>query len=347
MDNTSSVPCGILLALLDGAVDEPIPELGGKTPLEVARKPFIDGVASSFMGYTESRNHTHEFLLELLTRGGEVARGVLEALALGIPMRKGEAVYRLSPARLASGIRLEYRLKGGEVKKLEECAEHALKIIDEFEPRLYFYGYRGLLVLREAPSGVVHSSPFEGDPLSLPERLRKFMISLSSENDGLTLLPWGGGIVRELELKPRLERLSIASKSPAALGLAKLIKAKILPMEDLPELVGEVLQDGNLLIHFDRPDEESHMLSYTRKVLSIEEADTLLAEVSCHGRFNRVAILVDHGTSSITGRHFRVKVPFACYNGVTRRKRIFYEREVGRFVPLGKLLEVILDGCQS
>lgn len=35
-----------IVVLLDGAADTPVPELGGKTPLEAAQKPHIDALAS-------------------------------------------------------------------------------------------------------------------------------------------------------------------------------------------------------------------------------------------------------------------------------------------------------------
>ena len=31
-----------ILVIGDGMADDPVPELGGKTPLEYAKKPFID-----------------------------------------------------------------------------------------------------------------------------------------------------------------------------------------------------------------------------------------------------------------------------------------------------------------
>ena len=101
---------GVLIALLDGGADELIPALANKTPLEAAGKPFIDRLASSgLVGYTGAYLHTHQFLADLIAEGGRVPRGVLEALALDIPLREGVAVYRLSPARVDRGaIELEY-----------------------------------------------------------------------------------------------------------------------------------------------------------------------------------------------------------------------------------------------
>jgi len=80
-----------LLALLDGAVDEPSPSLSYKTPLEAARKPFMDRLTSSGLtAHTGIHIHTHEFLASLLIAEGRVvARGILEAIALDIPLKGG------------------------------------------------------------------------------------------------------------------------------------------------------------------------------------------------------------------------------------------------------------------
>jgi hypothetical protein len=57
-----------LIILLDGAADEKIPELGGKTPLESFDKRFIDSIAThGDFGYTDGREYTHLFLLEFFS----------------------------------------------------------------------------------------------------------------------------------------------------------------------------------------------------------------------------------------------------------------------------------------
>src|SRR5213596_1393492 len=87
----------------DGMADEPIAELGGKTPLEYARTPNLDHMASrgilgltrtiprglppgsdvgtmSVLGYDPARYHT--------------GRAPIEAAAMGVDLGPGEVAYR-------------------------------------------------------------------------------------------------------------------------------------------------------------------------------------------------------------------------------------------------------------
>ena len=50
-----------LFVLLDGAEDDPVPEFGGKKPLEVAKMPFMASKAPH-RAYTTGRGYTHLFL---------------------------------------------------------------------------------------------------------------------------------------------------------------------------------------------------------------------------------------------------------------------------------------------
>ncbi len=338
---------GALIALLDGAADEPIPALAHKTPLEAAEKPFIDRLASSgLVGYTGAYLHTHQFLADLLAEGGRVPRGVLEALALDIPLREGVAVYRLSPARVDGGvIELEYSLSEDVLRSLEASVDKTLPLISDLEPRIYFNGGRGVLVLGEAGFEPTSSSPFEGDPLStIPKILQDFVKEIASRNGGLTVIPWGGGIFKNLRLEPRIRGLSILSNSPAAHGLAKILKLRsygVSGLDDLLDRARGLLGEGAVLIHFERPDEESHRRSHAGKISAIEEADQVLEELyretGC-----RILLVIDHGASSITGRHFRVETPFLyAEKPAEEASRRFHERASGEFVPAGRLLDLI------
>ena len=338
---------GALIALLDGAADEPIPALDHKTPLETAEKPFIDRSASSgLVGYTGAYLHTHQFLADLLAEGGRVPRGILEALALDIPLREGVAVYRLSPARVDGGaIELEYNLSEEILRSLEASVDKTLPLISDLEPRIYFNGGRGVLILEEADFEPISSSPFEGNPLSaLPKILQDFVKEIASRNGGLTIIPWGGGIFRNLRLRPKIRELSILSNSPAAHGLAKTLKIKaynISGLDDLLDRARNLLGEGDVLIHFERPDEESHRRSHAGKVSAIEEADRVLEELyretGC-----RILLVIDHGASSITGRHFRVETPFLyAEKPAGEASRRFHEKVSGEFFPADRLLDLI------
>ena len=55
-----------LFVLLDGAEDDPVPEFGGKKPLDVAKMPFMASKAPN-RAYTTGRGYTHLFLNEFFT----------------------------------------------------------------------------------------------------------------------------------------------------------------------------------------------------------------------------------------------------------------------------------------
>ena len=340
---------GAIIALLDGAADESIPALADKTPLEAARKPFIDRLASSgLVGYTGTYLHTHQFLTDLLAEGDRVSRGILEALALGIPLREGMIVYRLSPARISRGsIRLEYALPIEELQNLESLADKMLSLLSDLDPRIYFNGGRGVLILKRACFKPAPTSPFEDNPLeALPKILQDFVSRIALRNSGLTLIPWGGGLYKKPNLRPRTKKLSILSNSPAVCGLAKVLNLKaykIRNLDDLPNQAQKLLESENeyLLIHFEQPDEESHRRSYTGKVLAIEKIDRLLEELYSKTGAG-ILLVIDHAASSITGRHFRAKTPFLYAEKPAEEKsRSFHEKILGRFVPADKLLSLI------
>ena len=335
-----------MIALLDGAVDEPIPALAHKTPLEAARKPFIDRLASSgLVGYTGTYLHTHQFLTDLLAEGGQVPRGILEALALDISLREGMILYRLSPARIdEESIKLEYTMSRETLQNLESLANEMLPLLSDLNPRIYFNGGRGILSLEKAGFKPVSTSPFEDDPLGvLPKILQDFVREIASRNNGLTVLPWGGGAFKNLSLRPKIRKLSMLSNSPAARGLARLLEIEAHDIRGLDYLLTQarrLLRNGDVLIHFEQPDEESHKRSYTGKILAVEEADHILEELyretGC-----RILLVVDHGASSITGRHFRVETPFLYAERPAKEiSRRFHEKTSGRFVSTYRLLNL-------
>lgn len=94
-----------VLLVPDGAADDPIPDLDGKTPLQVARTPYLDSLAAAgqvgsvltvpegmypgsdvanmaLMGYEPSKYYT--------------GRGPIEAAALGVPLGPKDVAFRCS-----------------------------------------------------------------------------------------------------------------------------------------------------------------------------------------------------------------------------------------------------------
>ena len=101
-----------LLILADGAADEPLVELGGKTPLEVAKKPNMDTIAR------KGRCGMLKTVDESMTPGSDVAnmsilgydpekyytgRGALEALSMGVPFGEDDMAYRCNLVTIENG----------------------------------------------------------------------------------------------------------------------------------------------------------------------------------------------------------------------------------------------------
>ncbi|MBO5364232.1 MAG: phosphoglycerate mutase, partial [Clostridia bacterium] len=99
-----------VVVLIDGAADTPVPELGGKTPLEIAKKPHIDALAGKGemgMATTVPGN---------LPPGSDVAnlsvfgydpqkyytgRSPLEAASIGVPLDLTDTTFRANLVTLS------------------------------------------------------------------------------------------------------------------------------------------------------------------------------------------------------------------------------------------------------
>ncbi|HJJ36555.1 MAG TPA: phosphoglycerate mutase, partial [Methanocorpusculum sp.] len=101
-----------LLILADGAADEPLAQLGGKTPLEAAQKPNMDRIAR------EGRCGMLQTVERSMTPGSDVAnmsimgydpakyytgRGALEALSMGVPFGPTDMAYRCNLVAIEDG----------------------------------------------------------------------------------------------------------------------------------------------------------------------------------------------------------------------------------------------------
>ncbi|HJJ83592.1 MAG TPA: cofactor-independent phosphoglycerate mutase [Methanocorpusculum sp.] len=143
-----------LLILADGAADEPLEELGGKTPLEVAKKPNMDMIAR------KGRCGMLKTVDESMTPGSDVAnmsilgydpekyytgRGALEALSMGIPFGDDDMAYRCNLVTIENGKMKDFA--AGHITS-EEGAE-LFKSLQEKIPGLRFYpgvSYRNVMM---------------------------------------------------------------------------------------------------------------------------------------------------------------------------------------------------------
>jgi 2,3-bisphosphoglycerate-independent phosphoglycerate mutase len=340
-----------LIILLDGATDDPIPDLDGLTPLQAARKPFIDGIASrGEMGHTDSRAYTHLYLLEFLSgKRVEIPRGVIEAFGLGLPMGKGRVAYRLTPAIIGEGkVEWFYKLSCHDEMMLQRAVVRTKHLLKEMEPAIIFYqGGKGVMTVN---ADAVLELPKPPCPARvLPEDLGpfgSFIEAVADEMHGMTVLPWGGGksdaVEQFSDLAPKARGLHLISKSPSGLGVAAFLGMRGQRVGDYREAVKvakAALKKNDVLLHFEETDDISHRRAPREKVELIENIDKELQKASVELDKCRVSIVIDHGASSLTGNHMMMQVPYAvALPGPPSFGRCYCE-DGGAVVPLSDLLE--------
>lgn len=167
----------VLLTILDGLADRPVPELGGKTPLEAAATPNLDRLAAQglngFMytispGMAPSSDLAH-FLLFGYPLEEFPGRGYLEALGEGFSAQVGEVILRTSFVSVVEKGE-HFDIVDRDVKVTEEdCQTLAAAVKGSSEHGInisfVYTGQRqGLLFLSgKASPEVTDSDPFSAD----------------------------------------------------------------------------------------------------------------------------------------------------------------------------------------
>lgn len=184
-----------IVVLIDGAADTPVPELGGKTPLEAAKKPNIDAIAAkSEVGMVTT-------VPEGFPPGSDVAnlavfgydpqryytgRSPLEAASIGVPLKLSDTTFRANVVTLsdeenyADKTMVDYssdEITTEEAHKLIEAVNNELKC-DEYE----FFGgtsYRHLLVWHNKENDFSLTPPHDISGRVVGEYLPKDEVLLS------------------------------------------------------------------------------------------------------------------------------------------------------------------------
>ena len=132
----------ILFIVLDGLGGLP---LNGKTELEVANKPNLNAIAARSacglhipvgMGITPGSGPGHLSLFGYDPVECQIGRGVLEALGLGIELKKTDIAIRVNYATVVNGIvkdRRAGRIPTDESRKITERLQKKIKRIDDVE----------------------------------------------------------------------------------------------------------------------------------------------------------------------------------------------------------------------
>ena len=157
-----------IIILGDGMADEPIPELGDKTPMEVANTPTMDWLASHGrvgrlktvpVGYHPGSEVANMSVLGFDLDKTFVGRGSLEAASIGVPLLEGEMAMRCNLICIENGIIKNH--SAGHISN-EEAAE----LIDFLNEQLadddirFYQGvsYRHLLKVKHGDKRI-HCTP--------------------------------------------------------------------------------------------------------------------------------------------------------------------------------------------
>jgi len=119
-----------ILILGDGMADEPLEELGGKTPLESAKTPNMDIIANEGKcgmlrtvpdGYEPGSDIANLSVLGYDPRECYTGRGPLEAISMGVELGEGDIAYRCNLVTLRDSVMEDFsagHISGEEGKEL-------------------------------------------------------------------------------------------------------------------------------------------------------------------------------------------------------------------------------------
>lgn len=147
----------ILLIIFDGLADRPIKELGNKTPLEAANTPNLDKLAAKGVvglqnalkkGEYPTSEEAHFEILGYDHVKDLPGRGVLEALGIGVPLKRNELALRVDFGTVDEGLNV-VDPRAGNIKDVHGFAKFiGEQKIGSFDFKLYpSLAHRGILTI--------------------------------------------------------------------------------------------------------------------------------------------------------------------------------------------------------
>lgn len=329
----------LLFVLLDGAEDDPCPQLDGRKPIDVAEMPFLESRVEHRCR-TTGRGYTQLFLNEFFTgHPPEIERAALEAMGLGLPIKDPKRVaYRLSPARIGDGM-VHWCYHNSEFKdELQERVMSHMDILEPYDPRIQFFVEgRAVLTMESDDVPVTPAPPVDAPYVEVNGPLGQMIREIASEMGGITEYPWGcGRCGKQYPGFPGIRRLTAFSDSPTSLGICASLGYDIdlvYDLEDRFPKAREALKHGDVFLHIDEVDEYSHQKDPFKKKAVLERTDELMSEHFPDA--DRIIYFADHGTSCVTGEHILTDVPVWTTFDIGA--------EEGEIVPLKDLVPMILE----
>lgn len=341
------------LLIPDGAADYPQTELGGKTPLQVAKIPALDFMAQNGEGGLA------QTIPDGMPAGSDVAaltilgydapkfysgRAPLEAAAQNIKLAPTEIVFRANTVTIRDGKMIDFA--GGHLSD-----DAVTPLIDYLAENLNIDGvklkrgvsYRHLCIIDNFKNPAVKTVPphditnqaiaphLPADDLlqKITNRSAELLQKINAPFTHLWL--WSGGKMPELPTYPDLYHLRGAMISAVDLlrGIARLANLQVINVDGATGFYDtnyrgkglaavEFLRENDLVIvHVEAPDEAGHNGEAHEKIRAIENFDKYIAAplLTEAQKSNdlRILCLPDHYTPLNLRTHTREPVPYILY----------------------------------
>lgn len=343
----------ILLVVLDGLGGL---ERNGKTELETAKTPNLNGLAERSSlglttpvdaGITPGSGPAHMSLFGYDPLEYEIGRGVLEALGIDYPLKRGDVAARGNFATMEQGVIIDRRAGRLPTKENVRLCKRLSEEIDRIEDiRIQIRpgkSHRFVLVLdgeglsheltesdpqREGTQPAV-VKPLASDAGKTARIVNRFVIQaqeiLAVEKRANTILLRGFASLPDLA--PFSERFGLKAAAiatyPMYRGLSRLVGMQVLKPESSWEEELQTLEQNLdkfdfFFMHFKETDAAGEDGDFDKKVQLIEEFDQLLPRIMNLG-FDVMAITSDHSTPAVLGSHSWHPNPFLLHAPQTAR----------------------------
>ncbi|HQG04133.1 MAG TPA: cofactor-independent phosphoglycerate mutase [Thermoleophilia bacterium] len=333
-----------LVVVPDGMADEPLPELGGRTPLAVADTPAMDALARSGTvglvwtvpdGMAPGSDVANLAVLGYDPAAVYSGRSPLEAASIGVELGPGDVAYRCNLVTVVDGVMYDHTAGHITDEDARRCVA-ALRAALGGGPFEFHAGvsYRTLMVWRGGrlvpctPPHDILGRPV-ADFLPLSDELRDLMArgaaALAGVRPGTSIWLWGEGTAPSM---PRFADLyglrgAVVGAVDLVRGIGRYAGFDVLEVPgatgDLDTDYGakaraalEALDDHDLVwVHVEAPDEAAHMGSLCEKIRAIERVDReVLAPLLAAVPAAAVLVLPDHQTPVRIRTHAGGPVPF-------------------------------------
>jgi 2,3-bisphosphoglycerate-independent phosphoglycerate mutase len=357
----------ILLVVVDGLGGL---ERDGRTELMTASTPNLDELAAKSSlglttpvdaGITPGSGPAHLSLFGYDPLEYEIGRGVLEALGIDYPLKRGDVAARGNFATAKDGMITDRRAGRIPTEENERLCKRLSAEISEIEDVAIHIrpskGHRFVLILDG--EGLSHEltesdpqkkgqppiviQPLARDAGKTARIVNRFVLQAqeileSEERANILLLR---GFASLPDLVPFPEQFGVKAGAiatyPMYRGLARLVGMKVLETgsnweEELDTLTQQREDFDYFFLHFKEIDAAGEDGDFDKKVRLIEEFDRLLPQILDFG-FEVVTITGDHSTPAMLGGHSWHPNPFMLYAPETARTEAepgFSERHCAR-----------------